>query len=76
MLINVKLYGDLKIYAPGEKNQFEIIIDPGATLEDVIRVFSIPNDRYVSFVNGRRINKGSGLNEGDTLVLFPEVSGG
>ena len=76
MLINVKLYGELKIYAPGEKNQFEMIIAPGATLEDVFRIFSIPNNRYVSLVNGRRIYKESCLNEGDTLVLFPEISGG
>jgi molybdopterin converting factor small subunit len=76
MIINVKLYGDLKRYAPDEKSHFKMIINPGATLEDAIRLFSIPNDGYVFLVNGRRIKKGSCLNEGDTLVLFPEISGG
>lgn len=76
MRIKVKLYGDLKIYAPGDSNQFELIIDPGATFEDILKNLSISKDDYVSLVNGRRINKQSCFNEGDILVLFPEISGG
>jgi len=74
--INVKLYGHLKIYAPGDKNQFEMIIDPGTTLEDFFKLFAISDDRCVSLINGRRANKKARFKEKDTLVLFPQICGG
>ncbi|WP_363320951.1 MoaD/ThiS family protein [Desulfobacula sp.] len=76
MHINIKLYGAMKKYAPGDTTQFELIIESGASLKDILRLFSIPEKGYVFLVNGRRIDKTSCFNEGDTLVLFPEISGG
>ena len=76
MHINVKLYGDLKTHAPGDKNQFEMIIDPGATLEDIFRLFAISEENCVSLINGRRVNKEVYFKEKDTLVLFPQICGG
>ncbi len=76
MYINVTLYGDLKTHAPSDKNQFEMIIPSGATLEDFFRLFTISEDNCVSLINGRRVKKETILKEKDTLVLFPQICGG
>ena len=76
LVINIKLYGECKKHAPGEQTDFTLQLEPGATLRDVFRLLSIPQDAYVSLVNGRRASRGVKLKEGDTLVVFPPVSGG
>ncbi len=76
MKINIKLYGDLKQYAPGDSNQFDLVIKPGATFKDISDLLAIPKTDYVFLVNGKRIDSAFCFNEQDTLVLFPEVSGG
>jgi sulfur carrier protein ThiS len=76
MYINIKLYGDMKRYAPGDQNEFELLIGPGATFQDILKQFSIQGKGYVCLVNGRRIDQAYIFNDKDTLVLFPEISGG
>ena len=76
MQIHVKLYGDLKKYAPGEQTDFVLTLEPGATLGDALKMVSIPMDRYVSLINGRRATTEDRIEGGDILVLFPPVSGG
>lgn len=76
MQIDVKLYGDLKKYAPGDQTDFVLTLDPGATLQDVLKRLSIPNEHHVSLINGRRAAKETRFEGGDTLVLFPPISGG
>lgn len=74
--INVKLYGECKKHAPGDQTDFLLEIEPGATLKDILHRLAIPQDSYVSLINGRRALKSVQLQKGDTLVLFPPVSGG
>lgn len=76
MRITVKLYGDLKRQAPGDRTDFELNLDPGATIGDVLRMLSIPEDHCVSLVNGQRAFQASRFENDDTLVLFPPVCGG
>lgn len=76
MHIKIELYGGMKKYAPGDRNQFELTIEPEVTFKDLLSLFSIPCSGYVSLVNGRRIDKNFSFSEGDILVLFPEISGG
>jgi molybdopterin converting factor small subunit len=76
MQIDVKLYGDLKKYAPGEQTDFVLTLKPGATLGDALKMVSIPMDRYVSLINGRRATTEARIEDGDILVLFPPISGG
>lgn len=76
MQINVKLYGELKNYAPNDQTDFILKIEPGATLKDVLNMLSIPIDSHVSLIKGRRVANDVKLKKGDTLVLFPPVSGG
>ena len=66
----------MKKYAPGDSNEFKLMIKPGATFKDITNLLAIPNTEYVSLVNGRRIDGVFCFKEEDTLVLFPAVSGG
>jgi len=52
------------------------VLEPGVTLGDVLGKLSIPEDARVALVNGRRIANDVQFENGDTLVLFPPVSGG
>jgi sulfur carrier protein ThiS len=74
--INVRLYGALKKYAPGDQTDFMLVLEPGTTLGDVLCKLSIPEDSHVALVNGRRIANDVQFENGVTLVLFPPVSGG
>ena len=76
MRIEVKLYGDLKKYAPGDETRFVLELAPGAVLGEVLDMLSIPPDYPVSLINGRRATETTPFETGDTLVLFPPVSGG
>ena len=76
MQIDVKLYGDLKKFAPGRQTNFALTLNSGATLGDVLTMLSIPMDRCVSLINGRRATIEAPVKASDILVLFPPVSGG
>ncbi|MCF6248478.1 MAG: MoaD/ThiS family protein [Desulfobacula sp.] len=74
--INIKLYGELKTYTPGDHTEFKMMIEPGACLEDILKAIAIPHDRFVTLINGRRWKKTDKFVQGDTLVFLPEISGG
>ena len=76
MQIIVKLYGDLKDYAPGDQPHFALGLQPGATLEDILRMLAIPEGHHVALINGRRSSPDATVADGDTLVLLPPISGG
>ena len=76
MRIDVKLYGDLKRYAPGDQTNFTLTLQPGTTLWDIHKMLSIPNGQHLSLINGRRANHDAKFENGDTLVLLPPISGG
>ena len=68
--VEVKLYGDLRKFAPGESSQFELTSILGATLGDIVDLYAIPRDTYLSLIYGLRANRNTILNAGDILVLF------
>jgi molybdopterin converting factor small subunit len=76
MRVEVKLYGDLKKYAPGDRNQFSLSLAPRATLEDIYRMLAIPKGHHVALINGRRSSSDAAVDDGDTLVLLPIIAGG
>ena len=76
MQIFIKLYGDLKRYAPGDESQFTLRLEPGATLEDIHRMLAIPEGHLTALINGRRSGTDATVSDGDTLVLMPSISGG
>ena len=76
MQIEVKIYGDVKRYAPGEQTRFHLTLKPGATLEDALCELAIPGDRCTALLNGRRADDDVQLKDGDILVFIPFLSGG
>ena len=76
MRITVKLYGGFKRHATGDRAEFELTLDPGASVGDVLRMLSIPKDHHVALINGQRAFPESCFESDDTLVLFPPVYGG
>jgi molybdopterin converting factor small subunit len=76
MRIVVKLYGDLKMHAPGDRNKFALTVPQETTLGDIHEMLAIPKHDNVSLINGRRAHRESRLEEGDTLVMFPPLAGG
>ena len=76
MHVEIKLYGHLKKYAPGNRNQFTLPVDPETTLGHIIRMLSMPNDGHVALINGRRSERDAMLADGDVVVFMPLISGG
>ncbi len=80
MKITVKLFADLREFAPGDKtagkNQ-EIEIAPASTINDLLVRLGIPAPRAkVVFVNGRSRELSFALSENDEVGVFPPVGGG
>ena len=81
MKIYVKIYATLRQYVP---NSTEIMreegwdVEEGATVEEVMRTLKLPeNLRTLALVNGVHCqDKATRLSNGDTLLLYPLMSGG
>ncbi len=76
MRIDIKLYGDLKKYAPSGLSQFSMTVPPGTTLAAIHAALAIPGDSHISLINGRRADQKIAVEEGDTIVLMPPIAGG
>ena len=77
MEVKVKLYSELRNYAPGNSNVFSIALFSGATVRDLLETLKIPHRvRRFIVLNGRRGEEGTPLSAGDTVVLFTPVEGG
>ena len=76
MRIHIKLYGDLKKHAPNGPSQFSMTVPPGTTLADFHATLAIPAGSHTSLINGRRADRETRLEEGDTIVLMPPIAGG
>ena len=76
MQIEVKLYGDLKKYAPHDQTNFMLMLTPGATVGDILAGLKIPPDARVPLINGRHAADEAQLEHGTTLVLLPPIAGG
>ena len=77
MQITVKLFANLRKYAPGDKNVFTMTVDPETTINSLLQQLKVPAgvDRVI-LVNGRRGKEEGTLADGDTLTLFPPMTGG
>ena len=77
MEVEVKLYSEMKRYAPGEQTDFSVTLAPGATVGDVLTLLNIPpSSQRVVLLNGKRTTEVTPLKDQSTLVLFPPISGG
>ena len=77
MLVHVKLYSELKRYAPGEDNVFILEYPPESTVRDLLDTLEISQEvpRFI-LIDGMLSNENSPLTEGCTVVLFTPVCGG
>jgi molybdopterin converting factor small subunit len=77
MEVQVKLYSEMRQYAPGKETDFELALVPGATVGHVFARLKIPSTiQRVVLLNGKRANESTILEERSTLVLFSPISGG
>ncbi len=77
MLVHVKLYSELKRYAPGENNVFMLEYPPESTVRDLLDTLEITEEvpRFI-LIDGMLSDEESPLTEGCTVVLFTPVCGG
>jgi molybdopterin converting factor small subunit len=77
MLVHVKLYSELKRYAPGEENVFMLEFPPESTTRDLLQTLTISAEvpRFI-LIDGVLSDEKSPLTEGCTVVLFTPVCGG
>ena len=83
MKIQLKLYASLGQYLPPEakKNEIEVDVLDSATVGDVLRQFTVPNEMcHLVLVNGKFAAPGERealiLKNGDALAVWPPVAGG
>ena len=77
MLVNVKLYSELKRYAPGDDNVFMLEYPPESTARDLLDTLEISEEVPRSIViDGMLSDENAPLSEGCTVVLYTPVCGG
>ncbi len=76
MHIHVTLAGPLSKYGNGSRHQI-IQAGPLSTLKDVLDVLKIPEDKYsFAVINGEKSDELTTLHDGDSITIYPMVSGG
>ena len=75
MKVKVKLYG---ASAGGlEKSELELELPENATTQDAVNQLPVCDRVYLYVVReGMRLSQDARLRDGDTLVVFPPVTGG
>ncbi len=77
MRIKIKTYGLLRKYIPEEANPYEIEVEEGITVSELLRILKIPED-YVPIVTvgDRKVEISYKIKNGDELTLLPIMGGG
>ena len=77
MQIEVKVFANLRKYAPQSTNPLTVTIEDGATAKELIAKIRIPQEKVqVIAVNGSNRSLDYPLSAGDQVALFPEMAGG
>ncbi|MEW5908975.1 MAG: MoaD/ThiS family protein [Thermodesulfobacteriota bacterium] len=77
MRVTVKLYNEMKRFAPADQTEFSVELKPGSMAVSILEILKIPEgEKFTLLVDGRRADAGTPLFDGSTLVLFPPISGG
>lgn len=73
--IRIKLYATLGQFTPDSADRFEI--SPGTSVEELLRVLNIPEDKArLVFIDGRIKDRSACLFGGERVGVFPPVGGG
>ena len=77
MKVRVRCFTGMRRYAPGGRGDFEMAIEGGGRVEELLHRLGVPTDaRPFIAVNGVPAEGGQRLNDGDTVVLFTPADGG
>ncbi len=80
MKVNVKLLGHLPYYLEDRAEELAVEFPPGSGLEDLMQDLKSRGlplvDVELVLRNGRRLEKGAALLEGDRLEVMPIAAGG
>jgi sulfur-carrier protein len=77
MLITLKLYGNLKRYAPSKTESEQIEIEAGTTIRGLLERLGVPDQSVsMSALNDKVMDDSSVLHDGDLLEVFEPVGGG
>ncbi|MCF8039174.1 MAG: MoaD/ThiS family protein [Desulfohalobiaceae bacterium] len=77
MRIRITLLGELKRFAPGDEEEFELDLEPGTEVAGLIRQLGIdPGRSKIVLLNGRPVQRKQILSDSDQLTLLPAVEGG
>ena len=84
MRIHVRLFANLRdLFPSGDRGQGDIELEDGATLMDLIERLEIPDPQIqMVLVDGQQVPRLTGgrvertLEDGETVSIFPPVSGG
>ena len=72
MRVTVLLGGPLRDEAGEKRQQFEVKLQPGSQVEDLLPRLGLPEDRIkMIMVNGRGATLYTEISEGDRVALFP-----
>ena len=73
--IQIKLFASLSKHQPTEADRFPI--EPGARMADILEKTGAPiEEAKLIFINNRRGELSTVLNDGDRVGVFPPVGGG
>ena len=79
MTIQVALYAGLTRYLPrgAQERKATLRVPDGATVLEVMRQLGVPDDvPCIPVVDGKRATAETVLRDGETLSLFPPLTGG
>jgi molybdopterin converting factor small subunit len=72
MRVTLLLGGPLRNEAGEKRQQFEVELQPGSQVEDLLSRLGLPQDRIkMIMVNGRGSTLYTEISEGDRVALFP-----
>ncbi|MBI5653152.1 MAG: MoaD/ThiS family protein [Chloroflexi bacterium] len=77
MPITLKLYGNLKRFAPTKTEIASLDIEPGIAIRALLAQLGVPDENvWMCAVNDSVVNDATILREGDVLEVFEPVGGG
>ena len=77
MQVTLKLYGNIKRYAPNQKEISNVEIENGRTIRALLDGFGVPDSQvWMSAVNDNVVDDTTELHDGDVVEIFEPIGGG
>lgn len=77
MRITVKLFTELRRYAPNDHGSFELDLPPESSVDMILDRLGVPPDLdLVISIGGELADRQTRLADGDTVVIFTPAEGG